>query len=77
MSRPQSTLYTKRQLEMILARWECSEPVPKAGMLLYAVVPYQPRSFSPLRTGSIIARRAASGGESRAKNGGSHDCFND
>ena len=35
MSRPQSTLYTKRQMEMLLARWECSEPVPKAGLLLY------------------------------------------
>ena len=35
MSRPQSTLYTKRQMELLLARWECSEPVPKAGLLLY------------------------------------------
>ena len=35
MSRPHSTLYTKRQMEMILANWECSEPVPKAGMQLY------------------------------------------
>ena len=35
MSRPQSTLYTKRQMELILANWGCTEPVPKAGLLLY------------------------------------------
>ncbi len=35
MSRPHPMLYTKRQLELVMAGWGCTEPVPKAGQNLY------------------------------------------
>ena len=35
MSRPRPMLYTKRQMEMVLANWGSSEPPPKAGLKLY------------------------------------------
>ena len=35
MSRPHPMLYTKRQLELVMTGWGCSEPVPKAGQQLY------------------------------------------
>ena len=35
MSRPHPMLYTKRQMQLILERWGCTEPLPNAGMLLY------------------------------------------
>lgn len=35
MSRPREMLYTKAQLLLILAGWECVEPLPKKGYKLY------------------------------------------
>ena len=35
MSRPHPMLYTRRQLELVMAGWGCTEPVPKAGQQLY------------------------------------------
>ena len=35
MSRPHPMLYTRRQLELVMTGWGCSEPVPKAGQQLY------------------------------------------
>ena len=35
MSRPHPMLYTRRQLELVMAGWGCTEPVPKVGQHLY------------------------------------------